>query len=48
MRFSRLATWVLGAAVAYTVVASIYNRGYINGTVASPLPNPLGNVFGLR
>lgn len=40
--------WALYAAAGYTVVASVYNRFYINGTVSSPLPNPIGNWFGLR
>lgn len=38
----------LYAAVLYTIGASIYNRFYISGSVANPLPNPIGNMFGLR
>jgi hypothetical protein len=36
------------AVIGYTVVASLWNRGYINGDVEKPLPNPVGNWFGLR
>jgi len=41
---------VIGAVIiaGYTVFASLWNRGYIAGAVEKPLPNRIGNWFGLR
>ncbi len=44
----KIAVYAVGAVVAYTVLASIWNRFYIAGYVANPLPNKLGNLLGQR
>lgn len=44
----KYAKWGFYAVAGYTVVASLYNRFYISGSVSTPLPNPVGNWFGLR
>jgi hypothetical protein len=45
---NRVLLWAAYAVIGYTVIASVYNRGYIAGSIDTPLPNPLGNWFGLR